>query len=264
MLCHGTRCGRRARRFRRRSRASSRQSIRCQRRPAQGPLPEALVHRYYDAATSQFLSVDPAADLTGTPYAFTSGDPVNGSDPGGLCVSIFGVVCVGSGPVTSTVYFQFRPGNAANSIVNVGRGASFGLSDRVANAISPGASCTIQQNGLDRSLGSAAASVVGASALTGIARAAALRLPYASVEGLDALGATDAQGNISVNSSLEGQDLQQTLLHEAVHSAYTKIVGTAISQATYSTGFGQFAEEWAAETFATGRPLAAFRFALGY
>jgi uncharacterized protein RhaS with RHS repeats len=44
----------------------------------------SLVHRYYDPVTSQFLSVDPLADVTGTPYAFTGGDPVNGSDPAGL------------------------------------------------------------------------------------------------------------------------------------------------------------------------------------
>ena len=43
-----------------------------------------LVHRYYDPVTAQFLSVDPAVDKTGTPYAFTGGDPVNGSDPTGL------------------------------------------------------------------------------------------------------------------------------------------------------------------------------------
>ncbi len=47
-----------------------------------------LVHRYYDPATEQFLSMDPRADLTGTPYAFTGGDPVNGSDPTGQCVDV--------------------------------------------------------------------------------------------------------------------------------------------------------------------------------
>jgi len=42
------------------------------------------VHRYYDPATEQFLSVDPMVDETGTPYAYTDGDPVNGTDPSGL------------------------------------------------------------------------------------------------------------------------------------------------------------------------------------
>ena len=45
-----------------------------------------LVHRYYDPATEQFLSVDPLVDLTGTPYAFTAGDPINGVDPSGLMI----------------------------------------------------------------------------------------------------------------------------------------------------------------------------------
>jgi hypothetical protein len=44
----------------------------------------SLVGRYYDPSTEQFLSVDPAVAATGTPYAFTGGDPVNGSDPDGL------------------------------------------------------------------------------------------------------------------------------------------------------------------------------------
>lgn len=42
-----------------------------------------LVHRYYDPATEQFLSVDPLVDQTGTPYAFVNGDPVNETDPNG-------------------------------------------------------------------------------------------------------------------------------------------------------------------------------------
>jgi len=54
----------------------------------------ALVHRYYDPATSQFLSVDPLVAATGTPYAYTGGDPVNASDPTGLCGGIFG--CLGA------------------------------------------------------------------------------------------------------------------------------------------------------------------------
>ena len=47
---------------------------------------KSLIGRYYDPATEQFLSVDPLVNETGTPYAFTDGDPVNGSDPSGLMI----------------------------------------------------------------------------------------------------------------------------------------------------------------------------------
>ena len=45
----------------------------------------SLVHRYYDPTTEQFLSVDPAVGATGAPYRFAGSDPVNLSDPSGLC-----------------------------------------------------------------------------------------------------------------------------------------------------------------------------------
>jgi RHS repeat-associated protein len=43
-----------------------------------------LVHRYYDPATGQFLSIDPLVNETDTPYAYTGGDPVNMMDPNGM------------------------------------------------------------------------------------------------------------------------------------------------------------------------------------
>ena len=89
---------------------------------------------------------------------------MNGSDPSGLCVSLFNVVCVGGGSVSSTLSLRFDPGAAANASVNIGRGASFGLSDDVANWLSPGASCTVAQNGLDEDIGSAATIVASLGA----------------------------------------------------------------------------------------------------
>ena len=44
---------------------------------------ERSVGRYYDPQTGQFLSVDPLVAETEQPYAYTGGDPVNGTDPSG-------------------------------------------------------------------------------------------------------------------------------------------------------------------------------------
>ncbi len=44
-----------------------------------------LINRWYDPTTAQFTTVDPAVAATGTPYAYAGNDPVNGSDPLGLC-----------------------------------------------------------------------------------------------------------------------------------------------------------------------------------
>ncbi|MGK3205090.1 RHS repeat-associated core domain-containing protein [Amycolatopsis sp. MEPSY49] len=39
--------------------------------------------RYYDPATAEFLTVDPDVDVTGTPYAYAGGNPVNAVDLSG-------------------------------------------------------------------------------------------------------------------------------------------------------------------------------------
>jgi hypothetical protein len=44
-----------------------------------------VVGRYYDPTTGQFISVDPLVDLTFEPYVYVAGDPVNDTDPAGLC-----------------------------------------------------------------------------------------------------------------------------------------------------------------------------------
>jgi RHS repeat-associated protein len=45
----------------------------------------SLVNRYYDPATGQFVSVDPDVAETGQPYAGFGDNPVNATDPLGLC-----------------------------------------------------------------------------------------------------------------------------------------------------------------------------------
>jgi RHS repeat-associated protein len=44
-----------------------------------------LVNRYYDPATAQFITQDPIVAVTGEPYQYANDDPLNGSDPSGLC-----------------------------------------------------------------------------------------------------------------------------------------------------------------------------------
>ncbi|HLX88399.1 MAG TPA: RHS repeat-associated core domain-containing protein, partial [Acidimicrobiales bacterium] len=46
-----------------------------------------LVNRWYDPVTAQFVSIDPAVSETHQLYSFMSDDPVNGTDPLGLCAS---------------------------------------------------------------------------------------------------------------------------------------------------------------------------------
>ena len=52
----------------------------------------SVINRYYDPATDQFISVDPAVAQTNLPYLFTNDDPLNATDPLGFC-SWWDVVC---------------------------------------------------------------------------------------------------------------------------------------------------------------------------
>jgi hypothetical protein len=58
-----------------RRRALSRR--RCSRR--------VVFNRYYDPSTEQFLSIDPDVAETGQPYTYIGDDPLDGTDPLGLC-----------------------------------------------------------------------------------------------------------------------------------------------------------------------------------
>jgi RHS repeat-associated protein len=44
-----------------------------------------LINRYYDPGTGTFTSIDPAVLVTGSPYGYVGGDPLNLTDPSGLC-----------------------------------------------------------------------------------------------------------------------------------------------------------------------------------
>jgi hypothetical protein len=48
-------------------------------------LPDYLRARYYDPSTGQFLSRDPAVATTRHPYTYVYDNPLNLTDPTGLC-----------------------------------------------------------------------------------------------------------------------------------------------------------------------------------
>ncbi len=135
---------------------------------------------------------------------------MNNSDPSGMCVNFFNIVCVGSGSVTSTVSFRFDPGAGANAIVNIGRGASFGLSDKIANWISPGASCTVPQNGIDYGIGATGITVAtlggGSAAEGGVAGAdAGINATAHGAEQLAARGFSTED----IAATLQGEEFTQ-------------------------------------------------------
>lgn len=94
--------------------------------------------RYYDPTTGSFLTRDPLEDITNTPYAYLDGNPLQNTDPTGLCNWLLWQ-CGGA--------MSDLGQSTTNAVVNFGRGASFGLTDKVADWISPGASCMVSSEG---------------------------------------------------------------------------------------------------------------------
>jgi RHS repeat-associated protein len=59
--------------------------------------------RYYDPATGQFLSRDPAVATTRQPYAYVVDNPLNGTDPTGLACLMFWDPSQCSNPLTDAI-----------------------------------------------------------------------------------------------------------------------------------------------------------------
>jgi len=57
--------------------------------------------RYYDPTTTQFLTPDPITPITRQPYQYAAGNPINHTDPTGLCVGVLAgadtAACIGAG-----------------------------------------------------------------------------------------------------------------------------------------------------------------------
>jgi RHS repeat-associated protein len=66
-----------------------------------------LRHRYLDPTTGTFLTVDPAVDMTGQPYSYAGGDPLNAVDRQGLwpTVVIGAIIGAAIGTVVDTVSY---------------------------------------------------------------------------------------------------------------------------------------------------------------
>lgn len=94
---------RRARRSRRSAPRSIRQTLRC--------TAGARVARYYDPQTAQFLTRDPVEAMTRAAYSYAGSDPLDQSDPSGLCWGPDAICDAASavGSAASTAYHAAAP-----------------------------------------------------------------------------------------------------------------------------------------------------------
>ena len=90
--------------------------------------------RHYDPATGQFTSVDPLFSVTGEPYGYTRGNPVNRSDPSGLWAwdgyCVMGVNCD-----ERATYAVASPQDAANFSGGVINGLTLGHGAGITEAL---------------------------------------------------------------------------------------------------------------------------------
>jgi len=93
---------------------------------------EYLRARYYDPATSQFITTDPLQSNTKEPYAYATSDPLNNIDPSGLR-------CYGFDPLCSVRETLTGPNNSnvRTALVTLNNFDNSGLSNAVYNAVRP-------------------------------------------------------------------------------------------------------------------------------
>ena len=126
--------------------------------------------RYLDPATGQFLTRDPLGPGAGHPYAYVSGNPLNLTDPSGLCPFCVPLLGAAFGAITE-IGFQL-----ATSAMN---GCGFSLSNINWTQVTISAAMGLMSPGQ-------AASRIGARAGARVATNAARGLPQALTVGRNA------------------------------------------------------------------------------
>lgn len=145
--------------------------------------PSGLIYlraRYYDPATSQFLTRDPLEGATGEPYSYASGDPINRADPSGL----MSWRQVGNG----VVQWMFTPGGQRTMSFGAGfdDALTFGASTWAMNRYTPWlSSCFVNTEG-GWFLGGQLTGTAAMFAVPGGGEAAAARLGIGAARGLQA------------------------------------------------------------------------------
>jgi RHS repeat-associated protein len=159
------------------------------------------VHRYYDPATEQFVSVDPLDTHTGSPYSYTGGDPVNRSDALGLCSTPTG---------DPNRPFAYTPGGCSQVQVQAIDKAAAAVANASCNSNAFSASFWTQGNCLSGLVGSPNGG--GKETLTGVVKSvgelatasatAAATWEFAIVPGAVAFGTASAAGETAAASDI--------------------------------------------------------------
>jgi RHS repeat-associated protein len=143
-----------------------------------------LVNRYYDPGTGQFITRDPLLALTGSPYGYALGDPLDITDPLGL----FGCPAWVCGTINS----------AATALSNAGSQ----LLDAAGNAISAAGNYVYDN-------------AAGISTVTGIAAVAIAPIPGVDVLSLILGGISATTGAIATGKDVAAGNYLQALLDGA-------------------------------------------------
>jgi hypothetical protein len=89
------------------------------------PAVTSVINRYYDPTTGMFFMVDPDVGITGQPYSYVGDDPIDSTDPLGLCnnpneIGYYPGACAttAAGALTAEPYIQSHAGGGGWSLSN--------------------------------------------------------------------------------------------------------------------------------------------------